>query len=259
MDRVAAQSAGNPGAEDWIVDAQALVSARSGRLQVARRPSSVPWLWPRRPRRERAAAFATGTAVWETVGNAPAARRSATAALALSKGRDVEYGSAFAFALSGDFSRSQALADDLAGRFRKILRWFSYLPALRGLFELIAAPLSGPRAAANGRSLRSRGARHQLYGILWRPYPAYVRGLAYLAAHRGVEAAAEFQKILDHRGLVLADPVGAVARLQQGRAFVLAGDKGKAKAAYQDFLTLWKDAAPGIPILGQAKAEFARL
>ena len=90
-------------------------------------------------------------------------------------------------------------------------------------------------------------------------YPAYVRGEAYLAAHRGVEAAAEFQKILNHCGVVGADPVGALAHLQLGRAFALLGDKTKAKTAYQDFLTLWKDADPDIPILQQAKAEYAKL
>ena len=94
------------------------------------------------------------------------------------------------------------------------------------------------------------------YGEL---YPVYVRGEAYLAAHQGAEAAAEFQKILDHRGIVANDPIGALAHLQLGRALVLAGDKAKAKTAYQDFLTLWKDADPDIPILRQAKAEYSRL
>ena len=83
--------------------------------------------------------------------------------------------------------------------------------------------------------------------------------MAYLAAHQGAEALTEFQKILDHRGIVIGDPIGALAHLQLGRAFVLSGDKIKAKAAYQDFLTLWKDADPDIPILRQAKAEYAKL
>jgi len=95
-----------------------------------------------------------------------------------------------------------------------------------------------------------------LFGAL---YPIYVRGEAYLAARRGADAAAEFQKILDHRGIVISDPIGALARLQLGRAFALSGDKTKAKTAYQDFLTLWKDADSDIPILKQAKAECARL
>jgi tetratricopeptide (TPR) repeat protein len=88
-------------------------------------------------------------------------------------------------------------------------------------------------------------------------YPAYVRGQAYLKAGRGQEAALEFQKILDHRGIVLADPIGALAHLQLGRAHVVSGDMVRAKNAYQDFLTLWKDADPDIPILKQAKTEYA--
>ena len=80
-----------------------------------------------------------------------------------------------------------------------------------------------------------------------------------MAAHQGTEAAAEFQKILDHRGIVVNDPIGALARLQIGRAFVLSGDKTKAKTAYQDFLTLWKDADADLPVLKAAKSEYAKL
>ena len=90
-------------------------------------------------------------------------------------------------------------------------------------------------------------------------YPVYVRGEAYLAAHQGSEAAAEFQKILDHRGIVLNEPIGALAHLGLARAYVLQGDAMKARPAYQDFLTLWKDADPDIPILIAAKAEYAKL
>ncbi len=90
-------------------------------------------------------------------------------------------------------------------------------------------------------------------------YTAYVRGEAYLAAGRGQEAAAEFQKVLDHRGIVLADPIGALAYLQLGRAYVVSGDMTKAKSAYQDFLTLWKDADQDIPVLKKANAEYAKL
>jgi predicted Zn-dependent protease len=90
-------------------------------------------------------------------------------------------------------------------------------------------------------------------------YPVYVRGEAYLAAHQGGQAATEFQKILDHRGVLGNSPLGALTRLQLARAYVMQGDRAKAKAAYQDFLTLWKDADPDIPIYKQAKAEYARL
>ena len=90
-------------------------------------------------------------------------------------------------------------------------------------------------------------------------YPVYVRGEAYLLAHRGAEAASEFQKIVDRRGIVVSDPIGALAHLQLGRAFALLGEKAKARTAYQDFLELWKDADADIPILRQAKAEQAKL
>ena len=90
-------------------------------------------------------------------------------------------------------------------------------------------------------------------------HSAYVRGEALIAAHQYAEAAAEFQKILDHRGIVGLDPIGALAHLQLGRVFALSGDKTKAKAAYEAFLALWKDADPAIPILKSAKAEYARL
>ena len=89
--------------------------------------------------------------------------------------------------------------------------------------------------------------------------PVYVRGLAYLDAHKGAEAAVEFQKILGHRGIVINDPIGALARLQLGRAFTMAGDNAKAKTAYRDFLTLWKDADLDIPVFKQAKLEYSKL
>jgi tetratricopeptide (TPR) repeat protein len=90
-------------------------------------------------------------------------------------------------------------------------------------------------------------------------YPVFVRGEAYLAAGQGSEAAAEFQKILAHPGVVLNQPIGALAHLGLGRAYALQGDTAKAKAAYQDFLRLWKDADPDVPILKQSKAEYAKL
>jgi predicted Zn-dependent protease len=90
-------------------------------------------------------------------------------------------------------------------------------------------------------------------------YPIYVRAEAYLATHRGSEAVAELQKIIEHRGIVLNEPIAALGHLQLGRAYMLAGNKEKARIAYQDFLTLWKDADPDIPILKEAKAEYAKL
>ena len=89
--------------------------------------------------------------------------------------------------------------------------------------------------------------------------PVYVRGQAYLLMHQGEQAAAEFQKFLDHRGVVMNCPLGALAHLGMARAALLQGDTAKARSAYQDFFTLWKDADPDIPILKQAKAEYAKL
>ena len=263
MDAQAALATGKPGAEDWMLHLEALVSARSGQVQLARRMSRRAMeLAQQAGERERAAAIAAGAAVWEGFfGNAPAARRSALAALELSSGRDVEYGAAFALALSGDSSRSQSLADDLERRFPEdtTVR-FSYLPALRGLFELNrgASRKAVERLqTAVPYDLAVPGISYVwFFGAL---YPAYVRGEAYLASRQCAEAAAEFQKILDHRGLVLGDPVGAMARLQLGRAIALSGSNNKAKAAYQDFFTLWQGADSDIPILKQAKAEYAKL
>ena len=137
---------------------------------------------------------------------------------------------------------------------------FSYLPALRARLALTQGDASKALERLQAALPREVGTtRSSVSGLFGALYPVYVRGEAYLAARRGAEAAAEFQKILDHRGIVVSDPIGALAHLQLGRAFALAGDKTKAKTAYQDFLTLWKDADPDIPIFKQAKAEYAKL
>ena len=183
------------------------------------------------------------------------------AALKLSKGRDVEYGAAFALALSGDSSESQRLAKDLETRFPEdtAVR-FSYVPALRALLALNQGePAKAVELLRVAVPYELGTPPSSFFGFFGTFYPIYVRGEAYLAAHQGAEAAAEFQKILDHRGIVVSDPIGALAHLQLGRAFALSGDTAKAKAAYQDFLTLWKDADSDIPILKQAKAEYAKL
>jgi serine/threonine protein kinase/tetratricopeptide (TPR) repeat protein len=263
MERAVTRAKGNPQAEYWVANSEALVAAHSGRLQQASSASRRAMdLAQQSGQPEAAATFETAAAVWEALfGNAVGARRHAAAALDVSKGRDVEYAAAVALALAGDFARSEALASDLEKRFPEDTSVrFSYLPTLRALFALnhsqpshaiellqVAVPYE---LAVPGIAFFAN------FGGL---YPVYVRGEALLAAHQGAEAAVEFQKILDHRGIVLADPIGALAHLQLGRAYTLSGDKTKAKTAYQDFLTLWKDADPGIPILKQARAEYAKL
>jgi ATP/maltotriose-dependent transcriptional regulator MalT len=164
-------------------------------------------------------------------------------------------------AFSGDSSRSQALADDLERRFPEYTSVrFSYLPAVRALVVLNhGEPAKAIELLQVAVPYELATPRSKLQGFFGALYPVYVRGEAYLAARRGAEAVVEFQKILDHRGTVVSDPIGALAHLQLGRAYMLSGDKTKAKIAYQDFLSLWKDADPDIPILMQAKMEYSKL
>jgi tRNA A-37 threonylcarbamoyl transferase component Bud32/tetratricopeptide (TPR) repeat protein len=254
---------GRSGAEDMISQRQAFVLAYTGHLQqangMARRAADLAL---QTAHREKAALFDTGTALWEGFfGNSAAARTSALAALKLSNDREVEYGVAFTLALSGDSTRSQALVNDLERRFPEDTSVrFSYLPAVRALLALNHGEPSRAvellQVAAPYELGVQRSSIHGNFGAL---YPIYVRGEAFLAAHQGAEAAAEFQKILDHPGIVISDPVGALAHLQMGRAYAMAGDTAKSKAAYQDFLKLWKDADPDITILKDAKAEFGKL
>jgi tetratricopeptide (TPR) repeat protein len=200
--------------------------------------------------------------VWEAVfGNTAEGKATSVAALKLSKGRDVQYTAGLALGLSGDSSRSEALAGDLEQRFPEdTFAKFTYAPVLRALAVLGRGKPADSverleialryELAANGLN-----AGHYLGGL----HSAYVRGEALAALHRNGEAAAEFQKILDHRGLVGLDPVGALAHLQLGRVFALSGDRAKAKAAYEAFLALWKDADANVQILKTAKAEYSRL
>jgi serine/threonine protein kinase/tetratricopeptide (TPR) repeat protein len=264
MDREVGLASGKGAAEHWMAHEEALALARSGRLRAARRASKrAVELALQGREREAAASYQSARAVWEAIsGNAAEGKTSAMAALELSKGRDVEYAAGLALGLSGGFSRSEALAGDLDRRFPEdtFVR-FTYAPVLRALAALghgrpadsveqleIARPYE---LAVNGLNFP----HFNLGGL----HSAYFRGEALIAARRYAEAAIEFQKILDHRGVVGADPIGALAHLQLGRVLALSGDKTKAKAAYQDFLALWKDADPDTPILKSANVEYARL
>jgi hypothetical protein len=177
--------------------------------------------------------------------------------------REVDYAAAFALALAGDLTQSRALAQDLAREFPEDTSvQFMYLPTLRALFSLNTLT---PDAAAAIQALQT-ASRYDLalgrVGFIGRfggLYPIYVRGLAYLGARQPADAIGEFQRILDHRSIVLVDPMDALARLQLARALALSGDTVKAKSAYDDLLTLWKDADPDIPMLREARAEYARL
>jgi tetratricopeptide (TPR) repeat protein len=253
------RSRGHRELEDWMYHNQALVLAHSGQMQNAR----TMWhhatvLAQQNGDREKAAIYHAAAAVCEAqFGNAAAASERAGAALELGKGRDVMYAAAFALALSGDHSRSQTLADDLAAQFPEDTPvQFEYLPTLRALFALSRkAPLEAIERLKTAIPYDLAMPGTAFFAKFGGLYPVYVRGLAYLEAERGREAAAEFQKIVDHRGIVLADPIGALAHLQLGRALVLLGEKDRARSAYQEFLTLWKDADSDLPVIQQAVAE----
>ena len=254
MERLESEARGKAGLEDSMSNSEAFVLAYSGHLEEARMMSQRAAALARQAdHQETTALYETEAALREAFfGNALPARQRAIAAHGLSTSRDVQHGVAFALALSGDSSRSQTLADDLSRRFPEdtTVR-FTYMPTLRALLAL------NHNEPSNAIELLQTAIPYEMgAGTL---YPAYVRGEAYLAARQGREAAVEFQKILDHRGIVVSDPTGALAHLQLGRAYALSGDKTKAKTAYQDFLALWKDADPDIPILKEAKAEYGRL
>jgi tetratricopeptide (TPR) repeat protein len=181
--------------------------------------------------------------------------------LELSHGRDVEYAAALALLLAGDLTRPRELAADLEKRFPEDTSvQTNYLPVLRALFALNNREPQKAIAALQA-AVPYELAVPQIYfnAFFGGLYPVYVRGEAYLSLGQGPAAAQEFQKILDHRGLVAGDPIGALAHLQLGRAYALMGDANKARSAHQDFLALWKDADPNIPILQQAKDEYRKL
>jgi tetratricopeptide (TPR) repeat protein len=263
MEREIARARGERGEEDWMSHNQALALARSGQMRQART------MWQRAIAlaqqagdRERVAIYEAAAAVCEAhFGNRAAAKQRVGTALQSGKGRDVEYAAAFALALSGDSSGSQRLAEDLAKQFPEDTPvQFEYLPTLRALSALYhKAPSDAIERLQTALPYDLAMPGTAFFAKFGGLYPAYVRGQAYLEAGRGPEAAAEFQKVLDHQGIVLADPIGALVHLQLGRVFALSGDKTKAKAAYEAFLALWKDADPDIPILKQAKAEYVKL
>ncbi|MFZ0915744.1 MAG: hypothetical protein WAN04_02525, partial [Candidatus Udaeobacter sp.] len=193
------------------------------------------------------------------LGNSAEAKRYANAALELSNGRDVQSGAALAFAMSGEAAEAQKLTDDLAKRFPEDTEvQFNYLPALRAQ---LALSRNEPSAAINALEIASPYELGVPNQAAFAPalYPVYVRGTAYLAEKNGAAAANEFQKILDHRGIVFNELIGALAHLGLARAYTLSGDTEKAKAAYQDFLTLWKNADPDLPLLTQAKTDYGHL
>ena len=204
--------------------------------------------------KETTADTQAGLAVTQAeVGSASKAKELAASSSALAHGRTNMESVAVALAMTGDVSRAQAIADDLGHRFPDdtLLHQVS-IPCVRALIELNR---KNPEAAIQSLQATTPYELGGGQGL----FPIYVRGLAYLQAKRGTEAAAEFQKIVGHRGIAPTVPEHSLAKLGLGRAYAMSGDTSKARAAYQDFFALWKDADPDIPILKEAKAEYAKL
>jgi len=262
MERAASAAKASTEAADWMTYTEASVLAYSGHLQQARaRIRQAMNLSQQAHQPERAGMFQAGGAVREAFfGNDREDRESASAALDLSRSRDVEYGAAFALAVSGDAAGSQALAKDLEERFAEdTCVKFTYLPVHRALLALTQRDPSTAIEQLHAAAPYDLAVPCSGFGYFGNLYAPYVRGQAFLSAHRYAEAATEFQKILDHPGIVFTDPVRTLARLQLGRSLASAGDKVKARAAYDDFLALWKEADQDIPVLKQAKAEYTKL
>jgi DNA-binding winged helix-turn-helix (wHTH) protein/tetratricopeptide (TPR) repeat protein len=259
MQHVAARARQRSGAETWISNKEAFAQAYLGHLQQARAMSRRAVDHAKQEAQpERGGTWEAAASIREALfGNATEARARALAAVALSKDREVEYCAAYAMALSGETSRAQGMADDLARRFPEntVVR-FSYLPVLRARLALNHGDASKAIEELQLAVPYELGAARDFCGAL---HPVYVRGEAYLAAGKGAEAAGEFQKILDHRGVVGGEPIGALAHLQMGRALALAGETGKAKKAYEDFFAGWAGADAEIPILKRARAEYMNL
>jgi len=253
-------SAGKPAAEDLLLSQQSDTEAYYGRLTKARDfsrravDSAI-----RADSKETAALWQASAALREAeFGNPALAKQNVASALALSPGRDVKVLAALVQGRVGDTARAKALTDELEKNnpANTVLKLY-WLPTLRAVNELNGGN------AAQAVVLLEAAAPYELgeppptqAGMI---YPAYLRGQAYLASHNGAAAAAEFQKLSDHRGIVVNLPTGVLARLGLARARALSGDTTGAKAAYQDFLTLWKDADADIPILKDVKAEYEKL
>ena len=271
-------ASGKPGKENVMLYLQASTAAYSGKLAAAREFSrQAVTSADRAGEKEVEAGCEAAAALWEALyGNAQEARQHAAATLAKSDGRDAQYLAALALAVIGDSARAQALAENLLKRFPDdTVVHFNYLPTLRAQLFLNAPAPSSDRSqerspdrlqenAAKAVQALAVAAPYELgvpgNSTFWTNlYPVYVRGQAFLASHQGAPAAAEFQKILDWRGVVGNEPIGALAHLGLARSYALTGDTAKSRAAYTAFLTLWKDADPNIPVLNQATTEYAKL
>ena len=263
MARQAQRAHARPGSETWMSLRQACVLAYRGHLREARgilRRAMTEAEFA--SQKERAGLWQANAAVREAFfGNLAEARQRVATALGMTKSREVQYGAALALALAGDNARAVQMLDDLRKNYpHDTCVQFSYVPVLRARLALNQdRPEEAIEALQTAIPNEAGIPRSMISGLFGALYPAYMRGEAYLRARKGTEAAKEFQKILQHRGIVVTDPVGALAQLELARAQRMAGDRIQATAAYQEFLALWKNADQDIPILREAKAEYAAL
>ncbi len=258
MDKDVAAAAGKPGTEDLLLAMQADTDAYRGQLQKERKSSEAARKSAMRAESpETAALWQTLAALHEAeLGQTQEARRQVEA-LPSTPSKNGQILGALAFARSGDTKRALALAEQLSRQYpADTMVNFYWLPSIRAAVALNNNDAKGALAALDAATPYELGSPNPGNALL---YPVYLRGLAYLQSGDGQKAAAEFQKMIDHRGISVNYVTGALAHLQLARARVLAGDKGAAREAYRDFLALWKDADGDLRLLQEAKAEYAKL
>ncbi len=262
MDQHLAWAASKPGIEDILLAMQADSLAYTGQLRKAEELTKQAVTSAiRADEKETAAGYEAQAGLRQALfGNATLAKQHAAAALAMTDGREVQFLTAMTYALTGDTAKLQSFLNDFAKRFPQdsTVR-FNYLPSLRAQQALLRHDPQKAMTELQPAAQYELGQPNQGSAVSAAMYPVYIHAEAFRAAKQGKEAAAEYQKILDHRGVVVNGPLGAFAHLGLGRAYALSGETAKAKIAYQDFLALWKDADSDIPILKEAKNEYASL
>ena len=260
MEQEAPRAMGKPGIEDQILFLQSETATYGGEFTKARELTQrAADSALRAQEKETAAEYQAHDSVREALaGNKALAKQEAQSAIAGSDGRHSEGFSAIALGMASDSAQAERLAGDLAKRFpQDTIVQFDYLPMIRAAVALQSGKAAEALAALAASVPYEMGQTNSAFTFAL--YPAYLRGEAYLAVRQGAAAASEFQKILDHPGVIGNQPIGALARLGLGRAYALSGDTTRAKIAYQDFLSLWKHADPDSPTLKDAKAEYAKL
>ena len=257
-----AWAAGQPGAEDLLLSLASDTEAFYGRLSRARALSLRAIDSARRSgQKETAAGWQMNAALREAeFGNASQARKATSSALALAPTRDAQILAALAFARAGASFKAHEMAEDLAKRFpRDTLIVGYWLPTINAAVEINRRNPSRAIEVVQVAAPYELGESYPQFQVGGSMYPVYLRAQAYLLLHRGGEAAAEFQKIIDHRGILMNCPLGALAHLGLARAYALQGQIAKSRSSYQDFFNLWMDADSDIPVLKQAKAEYTKL